>query len=827
MCRTTLAAAVALLLAASPRAETYRTPPDPIPRILDAPRLPFVTFSPDSRWMLELRRAELPSIEDLSRPWIPLAGRRLDPATNGPAREVPLAGLALREVRPGAPARELAFPAGTRIRGASFTTDSRRLMITTLADDGIELWTAEVADGAPRRLTGPVLNAALGAPCDDLPGDGGFLCRVVPEGRGPSPVAPVAPEGPLVEESRGRKAANRTYQNLLKTPHDERLFDHHATSELVRIGLDGSRARLAGPAVIVSADPSVDGRFVLVETVLRPYSTQVPVDRFPRRIEVIDREGRPVRVLAELPLADDVPITFDSVRKGPRRHAWRQDRPATLTWVEALDGGDGRAEAAQRDAVFQLDAPFTGEPAPLWRSEHRFSGLAWARADLALATESLWKTRRTRTWRIDPSRPDAPPVLLIDRSSEDAYTDPGSPAYELVDGGWVLRLAPDGRHAYFTGEGASDAGLHPFLDRMDLSSGKATRLWQSKDPWYESVVEILDDDARRFVTRRQSPSEPPNFMLRMQDSSAAAALTAFPDPAPEFASIQPEILRYRRDDGVELSGKLYVPAGWTPEKGRLPVLLWAYPQEFKDKDAAGRVTTSPNLFARPGGASHLFLLTQGWAVLDGPSLPIVGEGEAEPNDTYVTQLVAGARAAVDELVRRGVGDRARMAIGGHSYGAFTAANLLAHSDLFRAGIARSGAYNRTLTPFGFQGEERNFWEASGTYVDMSPFTHAAKIDEPLLLIHGQDDSNPGTFPVQSERLYAAIKGLGGTARWVVLPKEEHGYGARESVGHALWEMTSWLDEHVAKPAPSPEVTVVRVPSVGEGGSPPGKHAAAP
>ncbi len=782
--------------------ETYREPPAPIPRILDAPRLPRVVVSSDGQWMLELQQAELPSIAEMSRPWVALAGRRIDPATNGPGREVALASIALRPVKPGAEARAVEFPAGTRIRSAQFTPDARRLMITVLADRGIELWVADVTGGAARRLTGPVLNAAAGSPCDDLPGDEGFLCRVIPEGRGPAPTAPQTPEGPLVEESRGRMAGNRTYQNLLRTPADERLFEHVMTSSLERIGLDGSRTRVFGPAIIASAMPSPDGRFILVDTLHAPYSYQVPMERFPRRTQILDRSGASLRVIADLPLADNIPIAFDSVRTGPRGVSWRQDRPATVTWVEALDGGDGRAKVSERDLFVQLAEPFTGDPSPVWRSEFRFAGASWATETIALVHESLWSTRRTRTWRIDPSRPATPPVLLIDRSSEDAYSDPGSPvSTRHASGGWVLRLAPDGRSCYMTGDGASDAGVHPFLDRMDLATGKAQRLWQSKDPMLESVVAVLDDGARRFITRRQSADTPPNYALRTLGSTAARALTAFADPAPEFAAMRPEVIRYRRADGVELSGTLTTPPGWEPSKGPVPVLLWAYPQEFKDRSAAGRVTTSPNRFVRPGGASHLFLLTQGWAILDNPTMPIVGEGDAKPNDTYVEQLVAGAQAAVDELVRRGVADPDRIAIGGHSYGAFTTANLLAHSDLFRAGIARSGAYNRTLTPFGFQGEDRSFWEASSTYMDMAPFTHAARINEPILLIHGETDSNSGTFPVQSERLYAAIKGLGGTARWVVLPNEDHGYSARESVGHCLWEMASWLDEHVVRAPP--------------------------
>lgn len=548
----------------------------------------------------------------------------------------------------------------------------------------------------------------------------------------------------------------------------------------------------------MSFNISPDGRFILVDSVHRPWSYRVPAWRFPLKTEVIDRQGHVVHVVADLPLADDIPITFDSVRKGPRNVSWRADKPATLAWAEALDGGDAKTTVAKRDALRQLDAPFTGAPVTLWESELRYSGTWWAREDLCLVTESWYDTRRARTWRLDPSKPGAPTPVL-DYSSEDAYANPGRFLTTTnALGEDVVRLADGGKFAYLSGPGASPKGQYPFLDRIDLATGKTERLWRAADPWFEFVVDILDDGASRFITRRESATDPMNYMLHVRDSDRVVALTSYPDPAPQFAGVKPEIVTYKRSDGVELSATLYTPPGWTPAKGPLPTLFWTYPQEFKDKDAAGRVSGSNNVFVRPSGASHLLLVTQGYAIVNDPSLPIIGEGETEPNDTYVRQLVMGAEAAVDCFVKRGVADPNRLAVGGHSYGAFTTANLLAHTELFRAGIGRSGAYNRTLTPFGFQGEQRNFWEATETYVDMSPFTHAGKINEPLLLIHGGEDSNPGTFPVQSERLAAAVRGLGGTVRHVVLPMEDHGYRARESVGHALWEMERWMDEHVKR-----------------------------
>jgi dipeptidyl aminopeptidase/acylaminoacyl peptidase len=554
--------------------------------------------------------------------------------------------------------------------------------------------------------------------------------------------------------------------------------------------------------------PSPDGRWILATVLHRPFSYRVPHDRFPHRIEVWDAAGKLARLVADNPLAEEVPILFSAVPTGPRDPAWRGDADATVCWLEALDGGEPARAADLRDEVRCLAAPFERAPRRLIAVEYRLAGVRWSSGKLALVSEWWWDNRKTRTHVVAPDDPAAKPRVLWDRSFEDRYSDPGEPLTRLSPRGTELLLVSGGGSLLLSGRGASPEGDRPFLDRLELASGKSTRLWRSEAPYYEQVFDAVDDDARRVLTLREALAEPPQVYLRGLPGKLER-LTSYPHPTPALARVQKRQLRYKRADGVDLTGMLYLPPGHDPGKhGRLPVLLWAYPQEYKSAAAAGQVKDSPYRFARIGYWGPLFALTQGFAVLDNPSFPIVGEGDAEPNDTYREQLVAGARAAVDELVRIGVGDRGRMAIGGHSYGAFTTANLLAHSDLFRAGIARSGAYNRTLTPFGFQAEQRTFWQAQQTYMEMSPFTHAEKIDEPILLIHGQADNNSGTYPIQSERLFEALQGVGGVARLVMLPAESHGYRARESVLHQLWEMVGWLEKHV-KSAPPRDRTAGR------------------
>ncbi|MFN2399021.1 MAG: prolyl oligopeptidase family serine peptidase [Gemmatimonadaceae bacterium] len=799
-------ALIALLLAARVAAaqEPYKLPPAPIPQILDAAPIPAASVSPDRAWLLVLERASLPPISEVAAPELRLAGERINPRTNGPSRELALTALRLVSVAGGV-VRPIEAPRGARLGDVRWSPDAARIAFTVTAAEGIELWVADVASGKARQLTGPLLNATTGIPCTWIAMGTSLICRTVPSSRPKAPKAPETPTGPVIQESEGRAAPNRTYQDLLGSPSDEALFDHYFSSQLSLIGLDGSTRPVGAPAIFNAVQPSPDGRYVLVEITHRPFSYLVPMGRFPSRVEVWDLDGKLVKLLADRPLHEEVSTSFDAVPTGIRDVEWRSDVPATLVWKEALDRGDPKVQVSKRDRIATLSAPFNTQPKTLLDAETRLGNVIWARPDLALVNESWWKTRRTKTWALDPSSPAATPRLLFDRSSEDRYNDPGRFLTTVGSLGTpVLLTTRDGRSAYLAGGGASLEGDRPFLDRVDLATGRTERLWRSEAPYYEEVVSVLDGAGRRAITRRESVRDVPNYFLRAIDTRKTAQLTKFRDPAPQFAGITSELIRYKRSDGVDLSATLYLPAGYNKSKGPLPFLFWAYPREFKTAAAAAQVQGSPYRFTRPTAASHLFLLTQGYGILDGPTMPIVGEGDAEPNDTYVKQLVSSAQAAVDKVVEMGVADRDRIAIGGHSYGAFMTANLLAHSRIFRAGIARSGAYNRTLTPFGFQAEERPFWQAREIYMEMSPFTYADSITAPLLLIHGAADDNSGTFPLQSERLYSALKGNGTKVRLVLLPAEAHGYRARESVGHTLWEMVTWLDTYV-KNAPKQRV----------------------
>ncbi len=780
----------------------YRTPSPALAAMVDAPLPPLVSVSPDKRRLLLLERPSLPPVAELAEPELRLAGLRLNPATNGPSRESYYTGIVVQTLADGAEQRLAGLPAAARLTNLAWSRDSRHVLLTLIREDGLQLWVADVAAATARRVTDRALNGTLDAPAwlDDQT----IIASLLPAARGTVPVASPVPRGPIVQENLGGKRPARTYPDLLASAHDEALFDYYATAELALVALDGAVQPLGLRGLIANAVASPDSRYILVTAWHRPYSYLVPASRFPTRITVHDRSGKLIHTVTDLPLAESIPIPTGSVRPGPRSVTWRADAPATLSWVEALDGGDAGREAAERDEWLVQTAPFTGAPVSLQKFALRVSGLTWGDDRHALVTEAWRKTRQVRTWLAAPGAPGTAPTLLFERSSEDRYGDPGSPVLTRnAYGRPTLLLGADGSTIYLEGEGASPEGDRPFLDAFDLTTRKARRLWRSAAPYYESFVTFLDATHTRALTQRESVTEPPNYYARQLDATEAGKaltpVTHFSNPFPQFTAVTKELITYRRADGVALSGTLYLPPGRQPLDGPLPTLLWAYPREFKDAAAAGQVRESPYRFIRVSPSGPMPYLLAGYAVLDNPAMPIIGAGAKEPNDTYVQQLVASARAAIDELVRRGVTDRQRVAVAGHSYGAFMTANLLAHSDLFRAGIARSGAYNRTLTPFGFQSEERTLWQAPEVYAAMSPFNHADKVKDPLLLIHGEADNNAGTFPIQSERFYNALKGHGATARYVQLPYESHGYRGRENVLHVLWETEHWLDTYVKPP----------------------------
>ncbi len=777
----------------------YQTPPKEILDIVDVSPSPRVYLSPNSKWMGIVELPSMPSIQELSQPELRMGGLRINPRTNGPSRDFYYGThISLLQIETGEQFQVSGLPASPHFGNFAWSPDASQLAFTQTVDTALHLWVVEIASRTARQLSQVPLNAALrGRPFAWSPDSKFLWCKAIAEKRGAPPTAPSVPMGPVISENAGKEAPNRTYQDLLKNPFDESLFSYYTSSQILKVPVEGEEIWMNNRGIFTSLEPSPDGNYCLAESLVKPFSYLVPYYRFAQRIEIWNPDGELIKKVAEIPPAEDIPKGFGAVRKGPRSFAWRPDHAATLYWVEAQDQGDPKRDESVRDRLFLLKAPFESGPRAGIEFELRYAGIDWVHEKLAFSYESWYKTRRRIVNTFSPSDPEGLTDKVFDYSTEDRYSNPGRfVEKELSNGYSTLLIDEKKENLFLIGNGASEEGNKPFIDAFHISSGKTKRLWQSAAPYYEYPIALIDPDKGTFVSRRESLNEAPNYFLRNWNSDSAKALTSFPNPYPSLAKVKKEEISYWREDSVALSGTLYTPPGYTIEEGPLPTLIWAYPREYKSASHASQRSGSPYQFPRLSANSPIVWVMRGYAVLHNASMPIIGEGKAEPNDSFVEQLVQNAEAAINKLEEMGVGDRNRMAIAGHSYGAFMTANLLAHSDLFATGIARSGAYNRSLTPFGFQREERTFWEASDIYFQMSPFMHANKVNEPILLIHGQADNNSGTFPMQSQRFYNALKGHGATTRLVMLPNESHGYRARESLLHVLWEMDQWLEKYL-------------------------------
>lgn len=773
----------------------YQRPPQSILELAMAAPSPSTDFNGKGDVMLVMERASYPSIDELSQPEYRLAGLRINPANFGPSRATYVTAIRIKQIKTGKEYQVSGLPADAKISNITWSPSQKEIAFTVTNNTSITLWKADVATGKAVQVSARKLNSIAG-PVFTWIDDSRILVLAVPSSLGRAPEKPLAAEGPTVQQTSGKAAPAATYQDMLKNPYDELLVDYYFQSEPVIIANNQEQV-IGKPAIYTNVSPSPDLQYLLVSSIHRPYSYLVPLQRFPTEYAIWKLDGAEVKKLASNPLDEVRPKGFDATSNFPRRFTWRNDVPATITWVQALDGGDPKKEVPYRDVVKTLAAPFDGTPVELVKTVDRFDNLLWGNEHFALLTDANSSKQKIRVSKLDPSNPSQAPVTIIDRSENDRYNDPGTPVtiknqYHRS----VVYLSPK-QELLMTAPGASPEGDRPFLSTFNTSNGKQKILWRSQAPYFEQVVDVIDPAKLVIVTAKESVSTPVNYYLQDLKKKTSVALTAFPHPQPLLKGVQKQLLKYKRKDGVDLTAMLYLPEGYDPAKdGRLPVLMWAYPREYKSASDAAQVRGSAYRFTRVNYGSPIFWVTRGFAVMDATEMPIVGEGDKEPNDTFVEQLVMNAEAAVNKITEMGVGDKDRIAVGGHSYGAFMTANLLAHTNLFKAGISRSGAYNRTLTPFGFQNEQRTYWQAPDVYYKMSPFSYADKLKAPILLIHGEADNNSGTFPIQSERLYNAIKGNGGTARLVFLPQESHGYAAKESVLHMLWEMDEWLMKYV-------------------------------
>ncbi len=779
---------------------SYQLPPQSILQLADYQRPPSVAMDTRKTFMLLSYRPTYKSLDDLNQQEISLAGLRVNPVTNISSSMSYISSLKMRKLTDKEPVEFVGLPQSMRIANVLWSPDETKVAFTNTVTNGVELWMADFNTAKATKLTNAVLNANVGNPVNWFRDSKSLLVRMLPANRTELIDGKKAlPTGPIISVSDGSKSQNRTYQDMLKNPTDEVNFVTLTTSELYKINLDGTKKLFKEADLYVNEIISPDGNYVLVTTLCKPFSYIVPLNRFPQVNVVYDAVGSKVKTINEVPLSEVLPKGFMAVRTGKRSLSWRADEPSTLFWVEALDGGDPQKEVEFRDAVYTHKAPFVEEPELLCKTTLRFSRLVWGNATTAVLNEEWYDTRQMKVSVINPSNPEQAPRLFSARNFQDVYADLGDfETQKNTYGKYVLTI--EGGNAYLLGDGFTAKGQFPFIDELNLSTLKTKRLYQSAlTDKMEEIQDIVDVKKGEVLVRMQSKNEFPNYFIRnIKKRIAPQQITYFKNPFESIAGVHKEQIKYKRADGVELSGTLYLPAGYDQKTKteKLPLLIWAYPAEYKDKNSAGQSTANPNEFTYPYYGSFVYWVTRGYAVLDDAAFPIVGEGKIEPNDTFVPQLVANAKAAIDAVDSLGFIDRKKVAVGGHSYGAFMTANLLTHCELFACGIARSGAYNRTLTPFGFQSEQRNYWDVPEVYNIMSPFMQADKMKTPMLLVHGEADNNPGTFTLQTERYFQALKGLGAPARMVILPKEQHGYVARENILHLLWEQDRFLEKYL-------------------------------
>lgn len=778
---------------------SYKTPPQEILELVDIERAPTVSMDSKNEQMLLFYRNTFKTLSELNQPEMRLGGLRINPDANISSTITYYNNLKYKKITDKEIRQIQGLPADAQIAYVSFSPDESKIAFTNTVSNGVELWYIDLNTLQAKRLTDASLNANAGFPYSWFKNSNELLVRFLPENR-PELIntQKALPKGPIVSVSDGQISQNRTYQDLLKNKIDETNFETLMTSELRKVSLEGTSTLWKEAEMYLGENFSPDGEYILITTLSRPFSYVVPYNSFPNVIDIYTSDGKHVTKFNERPLLDNLPVGFMATQTGKRNISWRGDKPATLFWVEALDEGNPEVKAEFRDEVFQLDAPFTASPTSLAKTINRFAGITWGNDNYALLHDRWWNTRNTKTYLFNPSDNSQQPKIISDRNYQDVYSDPGTPQTKRNEfGRYTLDINKNS--IYFFGDGFTAEGQFPFIDEFNLKTQKTTRIYQSpyKDK-VESLISFVDSKKGDIITRIESPTEYPNYYLQnIRSKKAPQALTTFENPFKSIENVYKEVISYKREDGVELTGTLYLPAGYDRQKKeKLPMIMWAYPTEYKDKSSAGQSTANPNSFTYLSYGNPIYWVTRGYAVLNNAAFPIVGEGTNQPNDTFVEQLVANAKAAIDAVDALGYIDRNRVAVGGHSYGAFMTANLLTHSDLFAAGIARSGAYNRSLTPFGFQSEERNYWEAKDVYDSMSPFMHAHKMKTPMLLIHGEVDNNSGTHTMQSERYFQALKSFGAPARFVILPSESHGYAAKENVLHLLWEQDEWLEKYV-------------------------------
>lgn len=774
----------------------YKLPPKSIQDLALAPNESKVQFSSSGDMMIMLEKPDMMGIAQLAEPRIGLAGYRITPKNNSIFNKETYDGITVKNLKTNKEIALQNLPKNLSISDIEWSPNEQYLSFQQINRNGVELWIIDIKNGNCKKLTNSLISDISGKSYQWSSDSKSILAQFVPANR-KFPTPSTVPNGPITQQSLGRKAPARTYQNLLASKYDEDLFDYYVKAQLKIVDLNGKETSISAPAIYRTFDYSPDGNYILVRKVVKPYSYTSPAGSFGSTTEIITKQGEPIKTLPNGKFSRNKPTGRDATVNGPRNYAWRTDHPATLFWATANDEGDPSKQASIRDIVYTLSAPFTGEAEKFYECKYRFTGIIWGKSDVAILSQR-WGTNTNRII-INPDK-KAAVEEDIEKNDNEEEINAAAGNYILTNNkfGRKVLLIDSAKKNYFLyaiGRKYTNEDIIPYLLKWNITTKKKDTVFKSQTPRYEMPINYFSTNSS-VIFSRESIEEVPNYFALNLTNKQLSKLTNFQDPYPSLKGVKKQLLYYQRNDGIKLTATLYLPKDYKKENRPLPMLMWAYPREFKTTGAASRITTSPHLYTRINQLSPIYWVTRGYAVLDKADMPVVGVGKNEPNDAYIPQIIENAKAAIKTVSEMGMVDSNRVAVGGHSYGAFMTANLLAHTKMFAAGIASSGAYNRTLTPFGFQGERRDYWKAKDTYNDMSAFNYADQIKSPLLILHGQADDNSGTFPLQSERLFAALQGLGGYSKLVLFPYEEHRYRAKESILHRLYEIDLWLEKYV-------------------------------
>lgn len=776
--------------------EGYKTPPKEIMDLILVKPTPNVSIDDKAEWMLFTQSNSYPSIEELAQPELRIAGLRINPNNFAPSRQTFINDLWFKNLSSDKEFKIKGLPSPLMAGNINWSPNDKKIAFTHTTSTQIDLYVIDVATQKATKINKQPLNTISGGP--QWIDDNTLLYRTIVKPVSAAPPKSAVPKGPTTQENYGKASPRPTFQDMIKNPYDEQLYEFYGTTQLVK-NVNGIETKIGQPSIYTSISVSPDKKYMMLRTVKKPFSYIVPAFGFPSTVVLTDVNGKQIKMLADLPSAETAPSGNDNVQNVARAFEWRDDEAATVVWCMPLDSGLIKTKVDFHDAVFALAAPFNGQPKELFKTQMRYRGTAWGNSTIALVNEGLTGKQTTRTNRYNPSTGQL--EKLMERNTTDNYSNPGTPVTEKNQfGNDVIKLIDNGNKLLMNNTtGASPNGDLPFLATYDLTTKKLDIIWRCSDGYFESVVRVLNPDKLELLTRKENEKEVPNYWIKnLKAKITDRQITSFTNPYPQMEGVSKQKIKYKREDGVDLTGDLYLPKGYDPKKdGKLPVIMWAYPAEFNSAADAAQIRGSEHRFTYVGYGSPICYVTQGYAILNNAEMPIVAtDKDKKPNDNFIDQLRMNAEAAINKLDEMGVGDRNRVAVGGHSYGAFMTANLLAHTNLFKAGIARSGAYNRTLTPFGFQNEDRTYWQAPDLYNDMSPFMSADKIKTPILLVHGELDNNTGTYPIQSERMFNAIKGHGGTVKFLLLPYESHGYAAKENILHLLYVQYAWVEKYV-------------------------------